>query len=403
MLFVNSSLPRGIQWALPARADITAISSPNVDSSLADLAAPLTYFDIQAGGGSQRGLQASFCNAHVVFGNNSAASVTFLHRGAPTASKPFSLRDNVDAVLKPGESIGFVYDGSTYWREVFRDTALAASQIPDLSATYQALSGKGAANGYASLDATSKVPSGQLPASALTVDIPQSIVDAKGDLIAATAADTVARLAVGSDGQVLTADAASTAGVKWAAAASGGGGASMVTSLPGSPTDGQEIVLVDSLTAPTWSWRLRYVAAKASNKWIYLGGSPARSFVATLETTASTTYVALTTAGPSFTVPIAGDYLVTVSSDMSKAASANNDGAFHSFDIGATPAVDANAAAVAWGNFTTVGMFMPSTKASVVTGLAASTALVSKYKRIVADTWGFANRLMLVQPVALGG
>lgn len=53
--------------------------------------------------------------------------------------------------------------------------------------------------------------------------IPVTLLDAKGDLIAATAADTVARLAVGTDGQVLTADAASTAGLKWATAATGGG------------------------------------------------------------------------------------------------------------------------------------------------------------------------------------
>lgn len=54
--------------------------------------------------------------------------------------------------------------------------------------------------------------------------IPKSLVDAKGDLIAATAADVVARLAIGTDGQVLTADAAQTAGMKWATPSSGGGG-----------------------------------------------------------------------------------------------------------------------------------------------------------------------------------
>lgn len=44
---------------------------------------------------------------------------------------------------------------------------------------------------------------------------------AKGDIIAATANDAAAVVSVGSDGQVLTADAASASGVKWAAAAGG--------------------------------------------------------------------------------------------------------------------------------------------------------------------------------------
>ncbi len=51
--------------------------------------------------------------------------------------------------------------------------------------------------------------------------IQNAIVDAKGDLIAATAADTPARLAVGTNGQILTADSTAATGLKWAAAASG--------------------------------------------------------------------------------------------------------------------------------------------------------------------------------------
>jgi hypothetical protein len=51
--------------------------------------------------------------------------------------------------------------------------------------------------------------------------IQPTIVDAKGDIIAATAADTPARLAVGANDTVLTADSAEATGLKWAAVASG--------------------------------------------------------------------------------------------------------------------------------------------------------------------------------------
>lgn len=57
--------------------------------------------------------------------------------------------------------------------------------------------------------------------------IQNSIVDAKGDLIAATANDTPARLAVGTNGQVLMADSTAATGLKWAAA---GGGLTLVKS-----------------------------------------------------------------------------------------------------------------------------------------------------------------------------
>ena len=53
--------------------------------------------------------------------------------------------------------------------------------------------------------------------------IQNAIVDAKGDLIGATAADTPARLAVGTNGQILTADSTAATGLAWATPATGGG------------------------------------------------------------------------------------------------------------------------------------------------------------------------------------
>jgi hypothetical protein len=47
-------------------------------------------------------------------------------------------------------------------------------------------------------------------------------IDAKGDLVAGTGADTFAKLTVGANNTVLTADSAEATGLKWATASSGG-------------------------------------------------------------------------------------------------------------------------------------------------------------------------------------
>jgi hypothetical protein len=60
-----------------------------------------------------------------------------------------------------------------------------------------------------------------------------TIVDAKGDIVAATAADTVARLAVGANDTVLTADSTAATGLKWATPASGGMTLLSTTTLSG--------------------------------------------------------------------------------------------------------------------------------------------------------------------------
>jgi hypothetical protein len=64
--------------------------------------------------------------------------------------------------------------------------------------------------------------------------IAPTIVDAKGDIIAATAADTVSKLTVGANATVLTADSAEATGLKWATPAAGGMTLLSTTTLSGS-------------------------------------------------------------------------------------------------------------------------------------------------------------------------
>ena len=68
--------------------------------------------------------------------------------------------------------------------------------------------------------------------------IQNAIVDAKGDLIGATAADTPARLAVGTNGQILTADSTAATGLAWATPATPSSGMTLIatTSTGGAVT-----------------------------------------------------------------------------------------------------------------------------------------------------------------------
>jgi len=141
-------------------------------------------------------------------------------------------------------------------------------------------------------------------------------------------------------------------------------------------------------------WHFKYNTSSA--KWDFAGGAALYSVVDTGETSASTTYAALATAGPSIVLPFAGDYDVHLGSYQR--TNTINTSSLMSFDVGGTGAIDADS--------TTYDTDAVSNGAQVSTvrrktGLTAVT-LTAKYKVIGATTGRWANRFMAVVPVRVG-
>jgi hypothetical protein len=176
--------------------------------------------------------------------------------------------------------------------------------------------------------------------------IQNAIVDAKGDLIGATAADTPARLAVGTNGQVLTADSTAATGLKWATAASG----------------------------------------SAANS---------TAFVANNENTSSSTYTNLTTAGPAVTVTTGTKALVIITTEMQNGAASIT--GYMSVDIsGATTLAASDAKALKLFTASNSNLQQTLTQAIIYTGLTAgSNTFTAKY-RAAGSTAYYQNRYISV-------
>jgi hypothetical protein len=173
-------------------------------------------------------------------------------------------------------------------------------------------------------------------------------------------------------------------------------GPTVVTALPASPPDGKEVYYTADATAGV-VWHLKYRAASTSAyKWEYVGGPPLAAEVVPQESTASTTYALLTTAGPTITPPLAGDYGVTLEAQVQSNTAATLN--YLSYDIGAAGAVDADSALVNAAAASSRSYLGRTTRKA---GLVAGAALVLKAKTS-GGTLFVERRRFAITPVRVG-
>jgi hypothetical protein len=151
----------------------------------------------------------------------------------PTVAQDAATMAYVDAEIVEHAGLADPHPGYTTAAELATGISTHAGEA-DPHTGYQKESEKGAVGGYASLDGSGLVPDAQIPStiardsevtSAISTHageadphtgyLQESILDAKGDLIAASADNTPVRRAVGTDGQYLVAASGQASGLNW--------------------------------------------------------------------------------------------------------------------------------------------------------------------------------------------
>lgn len=164
---------------------------------------------------------------------------------------------------------------------------------------------------------------------------------------------------------------------------------SVVTSLPGSPSNGDEVILVDSLTAPTYAWRLIYLSGISdANKWLFIGGVPLLSEVTGAIGQGGGSGQGDLSGGPSVSIPRAGVYDIEFGAHMGM----NNGNAITYLVV----------------NGVTISQQAESTSGSgsawsLARYTAASAGLVAKlqYSNAASSSATFEQRKIVIRPVRI--
>ena len=237
---------RGMSWKIPCRVATTASITIATALNAGD-----TIDGVTLAAGDR-----------VLVKNQSTASQNGIYVAGVTPARAYDMDQDGTTSVPAEEIAGSVVkvlagtvNGQTYWQT----TNVAGGTIGSTSIVWTAFATSvdlsaidflvGTATGLLSAEiVVGTTPGGELGGTwaSPTVDtthagsphsdfIAKAIVDAKGDIIAATAADTVARVAVGSNGKVLTADSTATAGVSWQTPAATGIGPLIIASVHSTP------------------------------------------------------------------------------------------------------------------------------------------------------------------------
>jgi hypothetical protein len=185
----------------------------------------------------------------------STATQTALNLKSNLASPTFT-----GTVVLPSNTItsAMIVDGTIVNADINASAAIDKTKISGTAITAAdsgTVTSTMIANGTivdADVNASAAIAASKISGTAIV----QTIVDAKGDLIVASANDAVGRLAVGAtNGHVLTVDSTESLGVKWAAAAAAGGGMTeldaqtFTSSTTYTVVAGAKLILVEMINA----------------------------------------------------------------------------------------------------------------------------------------------------------
>jgi hypothetical protein len=167
------------------------------------------------------------------------------------------------------------------------------------------------------------------------------------------------------------------------------------TTLPASPTDGLEAILVDSVTNPSYQFRFRYNAgSQSAYKWEFVGGTEMFAETAGTDTTTAGTVANLTN-GPSLTLPRAGDWMIEVDA----VASSTVVDATLSTGAGSSAVATNNLITSGFGQTTVAGRWAAVRNLGRANSVAAATVVTVKAWSSGGGTASFQVRRLTIRPV----